>query len=168
MPAVPRSVELVVDSREKYPLLFPETITWHPDRSSDTKLIKLKVVEAKLDYGDYLLAKWPDKAVIERKGSLDELCQNLLTDDYARFTAALDRLIANCTAPYILLDASITDLWTPTAHCTEPAQVWDALCRTVVHRKIPLLWAGSAKLAGPRRILGGQIARLLLAHALTN
>lgn len=167
MKSPPKSIEIKVDTREKCPLLFPANLEWHRDRGLDSgHLIKIKVKEAKLDYGDYLLSNWPSCAVIERKGSLDELNQNLLSDDFTRFTSALRRMCENCRHPYLLLDASVTALWTPTQYCTSPERVWDALCSILGTFNVRLLWGSNAKHAGPRRILGEQVLRILLAHAL--
>ncbi len=166
MRPIPKSVELKIDSREKIPLLFPSNILWFSDRSSEGRMIRIRTKVAKLDYGDYLLSNWPDAAAIERKGSLDELNQNLLTGDYSRFMEATRRLCDGCRHPYLLLDSSIATLWTPTERCPRPEQVWDALCHLLATTPLRLLWGGNAKHAGARRILGEQLIRLLLSHAL--
>lgn len=167
MRPVPKSIQITIDSREKVPLLFPSNIIWYRDRGyGEGHLVKVKTKVAKLDYGDYLLSNWPNAAVIERKGSLDELNQNLLTDDYERFMSATRRLCENCRHPYLLLDTSIATLWTPTERCPSPERAWDALCQILSTFGVRLLWGGNAKHAGPRRILGEQILRILLSHAL--
>ncbi|MEK7384078.1 MAG: ERCC4 domain-containing protein [Elusimicrobiota bacterium] len=159
-------MEVLVDSREQYPLLFPSALRLWPDRSVENKLVPVKVRVTALKYGDYCLARWPDRMVVERKGSLNELAKNLLTDDYGRFISALRRLCENCRFPYILLDASPTELWTPTQHCDDPQRAWDALAQVMQMFQVGLLWAGQAKKAGARRILGEQLLRLMLAYGL--
>ena len=169
---VPRIITVDVDSREKYPHLFPSTILWHPDRSPHSHLLEVRTHTCKLDAGDYRLADYPDAAGIERKGSAAELCSNLYTADYTRFLAALTRFNTAFRVPYLLLDAAPADLWKPvklgsSGPGVSPACIWDTLCRTLAATNIRLLWAGGCKHAGPRRILGEQITRLLLAHALS-
>ena len=164
---VPRSMTLVVDSRERYPLLFPANIEWHVDRGlGDKKLIRIKHKVAKLDWGDYLLEGYSANSAVERKGSLDELHQNLYTDDRERFLKAIRRLRENCRHPYLLLDVSPLDLWKPTPRANDPAAVWDALIDVVSMFGLGLLWGANAKLPGARRILGEQVLRILISHAL--
>lgn len=164
MKVVPKSVTVIVDSREQVPLLFPSNLLWFPDRSPDGKMIRVKKKVQKLDAGDYCLKEYPDVVGIERKGSNSELHGNLLTKDYARFSNAIARFRAAYKYKYLLLDDSIGNLWMANEYCPNPPRVWDCLMREL--GDIQLLWGCNAKYAGPRRILGEQIVRLMLAHAL--
>lgn len=163
----PKSVTVVVDSREKYPLLFPETLVWHPDRAVGSgSRVRVRVDVRKLDHGDYLLAKWPGVAIVERKASLEELCQNLLTDDFARFTHALDRLRAGCRFPYVLVEEGPSSLLTPSHNCQCPARVMDAFYAACARRGIGVWMVGRHTTPDSRRKLGEHVVRLLLGHAL--
>lgn len=171
MSPIPKTITVIIDSREQIPLLFPENILYYPDRSPDSRQIRIKTKVSKVDAGDYCLQPWYkvlDKhpCLIERKGANTELHQNLLTKDYKRFTAALDRLVSYCRHPYLLLDVAIADFWTIKEHCPNPERVWDCLIREVSSRGINLLWGCNAKHATSRRILGEQCLRILLSHAL--
>lgn len=163
----PRSVTLLIDSREKYPLLFPESVKWYEDHGvGDPKLIRVKTRIQELPFGDYCILGYESSACVERKGSLEELHQNLQTSDRARFIRAIEKMVKGCQSPYLLLDVAPLDLWKPTPRTQDPASVWDALCSVVVKYRLCVIWGASAKFPGPRRILGEQILRLLLSHSL--
>lgn len=163
---IPRSLTVLVDSREKYPLLFPAHIDWYPSRGGKPKKIVVCTDKRVLEAGDYALEEYAYGCIIERKGSLRELHQNLLTDDYKRFKAAIERLAEACRYPYLLLDMTPADLHRPTEHVESPAEVVDALMEFVHRYGLRLWFAGSCKQYQARRILGEQVVRVILAHSL--
>lgn len=161
-----KSVTVAIDSREKCPLLFPDTIVWHPDRSAGRGCqVRVKTDVRKLDSGDYLLPKWPSCAIVERKASLNELCQNLLTDDYSRFSAALQRLRDSCTFPYVLVEESPSGLCVPTERCDQPSRVMDCFYASCARLGIGVWMVGRSSSIASRRRLGEHVLRLLLGHA---
>lgn len=169
----PRSVTVFVDTREQYPLLFPQTVRYYPYRSGVTSyLIHVNVEPRKLATGDYALAGATDRALIERKGALGELAKNFLTRDHKRACAALDRLVEACTHPYLMLEEtpaglfpSVPPRWA-TAKSPSPDCVVDAFLREVISRRIQLLFVGRTHGVAHRRKLGHFILKILLAHGL--
>jgi hypothetical protein len=164
---VPKTVTVIWDSNEQYPILFPETILWHSERGSKGKIIRVLKKKKRLLTGDYCLEGYEKGCVIERKGSLDELHKNLLTKDYKRFMKAFGRLV-ECELPILLLDLSPLEMFRPTYHTPNPAQVFDALVQLLVKTRVSLWYAGHCKTDNARRILGGQLVHLMLRHAITN
>lgn len=164
---MPRSLTVYVDTREKYPLLFPATIQYWPKRlAAKPTTIVLRPTKRRLDTGDYLLARWPTTCIVERKASSSELWGNLMTSDFPRAEAALTRLAEGCTHPILLLDMSPTEALRRSEYCMEPARALDQLYRMVISMGIHLLWAGNCRANGPRRALGEQAVRLMLAAAM--
>ena len=81
---------ILIDTREKLPLLFPKTI------ALGDRLVDLKTRRVRLSTGDYQLDSTREEGVVvERKRNLEELASNF-TRDWPRFRRALDRL-AECT-----------------------------------------------------------------------
>jgi len=166
---VPKKITVYTDSREKIPLLFPETIRYFPERTAKTgRLIQVVNERKKLSEGDYCLAKWPDKALVERKGSLEELSANLLSVDYKRFSSALDRLSQAAEVPILLVDCGPGELWRPSYYCPEPGVILDSLYRELAIRGIRFLWVGPCKTTKARRMLGEHVLRMMLCYAIGN
>lgn len=164
---LPRSLTVYVDTREKYPLLFPATMTYHSKRLGvRPHTIVLRPTPKRLDTGDYLLARWPTVCIVERKASSSELWKNLMTDDFPRAEAALVRLAEGCRHPILLLDMTPAEALRRSEYCPEPARALDQLYRMVIRLNLHLLWAGNCRANGPRRALGEQVVRLMLAAAL--
>lgn len=80
-----RQLRFIIDTREQRPLVLPPVI--------QTDAIKWEVTTERgtLREGDYALADYPRQFAIERKGSVDELLQNL-TRDRVRFLREVERL----------------------------------------------------------------------------
>ena len=164
---MPRSLTVCVDTREKYPILFPETLKVWPDRQNPrSHLIQLKVQRKCLKTGDYLLSKWPSACIVERKASSSELWKNFMTGDYARAEAAFVRLSEACRHPVLLLDMTPAEALRCSEHCPEPARAIDHLYRLVCDLGLHLIFAGGCRASGPRRALGEHLARLMLTAAL--
>lgn len=162
---VPRKLTVLIDTREKRPILFPETIKWYEARSSRGKLIVLEKKEHRMEAGDYALEGFVPHCLIERKGSLREVHQNLFTRDHRRAQTAFDRLCEATYNPYLLLDMSPADMWRETDEVTNPEKVFDALMNCVQERGLRLIYAGNCEHPRARRILGEQMVRLMMAHA---
>lgn len=165
---------ILIDNREKKPLLFPSYLVTldplHPPESRKSRSIHLTPQPATLPCGDYALAGFEHLCIIERKGSLLELCQNLLGPDRTRALASFDRLIASTRHPYVLLEGHPTVLLSRTV--TTPGGSLDsglpvdALLRLLASRPtLNLLWL-PADTHAQRRAVGEWCARLLLSHSL--
>ena len=162
----PSTITILIDSRERIPLLFPKSVKWHPDRSGKSHLILVKEKVVTLPAGDYTLEGYDDESVVERKGSVREVLGNLFTKDRRRSVAAFQRLIEACEHPYLLLDFSLSEMFTVTEHVPNPMLVLDTLLADAGNLGVTLLWGGNCKPATSRRRLGEVVLRLLLSHAL--
>jgi hypothetical protein len=166
----PRKVTVLVDDREKVPLLFPDEICWHPQRTSSTddQVIQVKTSRQRLEDGDYYLEDYPDYCRIERKYSNAELTNNFLTRDYRRARYAFERFSESCIYPYLLLDMSLAKLIPATHHRYEAdgELLLDnvfALCHRLGIRPISF----GAMNTKRTRLLGGKtLVHLMLSHAL--
>jgi len=160
----PRSVTVLVDKREKRPLLFPATIQWFPDRSSHEHLIHVKEKVVRLDAGDYAL-EGHDAAGIERKATVDEIHKNLFTKDRKRAMSAFERFAKAFEVPYLLIEGSPAELWRPTRNVDQPAKVFDEMVRVATDLGFRLWFAGGCKSPDQRRRLGEVVLHVLVNHA---
>jgi len=99
----PRSITILIDNREKNPLLFPNTLTVY--RANRPYTIILNQESRHLSAGDYTLKDYPLVGV-ERKASFTELAQNFCTRDWPRQQRALHRLTETYSYPLLLLEVS--------------------------------------------------------------
>ncbi len=165
----PKRLTVLVDSREKFPLLFPASVLWYPTRAARPFYIihiDQKVVE--LPAGDYALKGYEHTCIIERKGAMTELMTNLCSKDYARSHAAYQRLVDTTAHPYLMLEETPAGMLPNSYPSTRPVpdRVVDAFLREVCGFKIPLIFAGRARSPGHRRKLGHFMLKIMLGHAL--
>lgn len=102
---------------------------------------------------------------MERKGSIRELANNLLGDDWARAQDAFKRLADATAHPYLMLECTPVDLQTRSRWVQEPERVVDALAALVEKLDLRLILCGRVQSAKQKRIVGEMILRLMLAHA---
>ncbi len=165
----PKRLTVLVDSREKYPLLFPACVVWYPTRSARPFYIvhvDVKVVE--MVTGDYALKGYEDTCIIERKGAMTEISANLCSKDYARSHAAFQRLVNETEHPYLMLEETPAGMLPSNYPSTRPTpdRVVDAFLREVCGFKLPLIFVGRARSPGQRRKLGHFMLKILIGHAM--
>jgi ERCC4-type nuclease len=158
------SVTVLVDTREKIPLLFPQHLEWVPYAGMDPRTIRLYTEHKKLEAGDYTIKGHEPTVLMERKYSARELHTNLCTGDRARFIAAIEKLAESCAFPYLLLDFTPWEMYTVSEEVKKPWLVFDHLSQVVHRYGLRLLYAGGCHRAARRRILGDQVTRLMMAH----
>jgi len=171
-----RHVVVEVDDREKKPILFPKQLLWSP-QPGHQELIEVQVRDARLRYGDYRLARYPRACVIERKGSVAELAQNLLTKrDRQRFRNAWVRFVTSCLCPVLVVDDAIQKLDEVPPSLSQAAiyyegritgseiarAFWDLV---LANPPALTLWTGRSQSLVSRRRLGAQLIRLMLSAA---
>jgi ERCC4-type nuclease len=161
-----KQLVIQIDTREQYPLLFPDTITV-PDENSPhnaTCILKIKQEKIKLDSGDYRLAEFPKACVIERKGSQSELIKNLFDPQDAQRTArSLTRLRQSCIYPYLLLECTPSSLLAPTPLLHHPELLINKLTLMVARFGLHMLWTTTPTSVGARRSLGTIVLHTLYA-----
>lgn len=148
---------VIVDTREQRPLMFPKVVVI----GGKGRLVK--VVSRKLDAGDYALAGAEDVCVVERKGSISEICKNMSCFDSARQNSSFERL-AKVRHPVILVEQTLGDLLRPSKYAPNPAESLDALFAMIIaHGILPWL-VGNCDLPAKRRIVGELVLRLMVAY----
>lgn len=161
---------ILVDSREKHPLLFPKHMTMldpnRPVTLKRTVTVTLHPVTCALKTGDYLLQGYEDCTIVERKGSVREIAHNCLSPaDRGRFLTAIGRLAEEARRPVLLLEGSPTVLARAAGTDRDSACAIDALQRVLHEREIEL-HVVPARTLDQRRACGEWIARLLINGAL--
>ena len=167
----PKTITVQVDTREKYPILFPATIEVFIDKWKSQR-VKVVVEKKLLRIGDYRLKEYPDCCVIERKGSARELWSNMCTNDSVRAGKAFVKLMKGCQFPYLMLEVNPYTLWTSKGRFgnvqveINPDEVLSKLCSVIARMKLRLLWFPKPTTAENRRRLGTIMLHLMLNHGL--
>jgi ERCC4-type nuclease len=161
-----RRLTVLIDTREKLPITFPASLKFWPDKGLRPVFIPVSTKKVTMKTGDYALKGFEDTCIIERKGSVRELHNNLLTKDWSRCQEAFKRLARATDYPYLLLEIPSPDFLKVTKDVPNPERVFDILTRLVHKYDFRLWFAGNCKHPRTRRALGEQMIRVMLAHAL--
>lgn len=161
---IPSKITVLIDSRERHPLLFPKWITVFPDRSCDVVHIEVETEMVTMPAGDYTLKGYDSVCIGETKRSLRELYNNVCTKDWDREVRALKRLSESCKYPLLIWEMTPSELFRPTSFVPDPQLVFDRWMQVVVRFNLRLMLAGVGRGPGPRRTLGEQMVRLMLAY----
>lgn len=161
---------ILIDEREKKPLQFPDhLVLW--DRGSPavdgrTTTVRLLTKTVRLPTGDYVLEGFASKVIAERKGSLDELGNNLLTKEGRRkFVAEMERLRKECHHPLVLLEGDPLSLNASVRRGSNPALVRDTLLGLLHEYNVELMLLPSSS-PSSRRACAEWLAAKLIAGAL--
>ncbi len=152
-------IQVLKDSREKRPLLFPSTIRWKG------QALRVQATTKKMDEGDYCLEGMEDICLIERKAGLREIHGNFFTKDMKRAKKAFDRLAKATKHPILLLESGIDDLLTPTVRFPRPGPLVQRLVDACTERRIEFLLVGRCLFPKRRRQVGELIVRFMLSYA---
>ncbi len=160
-----REYTILVDEREKKPFTFPEHIVCldpsrDPCRQSGIT-VRIRTQKRTLKTGDYQIDGNP--AVVERKGSIDEITQNLLTPDGRRRFAECCRRLRDGTPRPLLLLEGLVGMPEPKAGKPHPGLAIDALMRILQEYAIGLMVLPTST-AGQRRAAGEWAARWLITQ----
>lgn len=156
---------ILVDEREKKPLTFPEYIVClnpgkDPCHQTGTT-VRLITQKRTMKTGDYKIDGHP--ALLERKGSISEISQNLLTSEgRRRFTECCRRLRDESPCPAVMLEGLVI-MPEVIAGKPHPGLAIDALLRILNEYRIQLLVLPTST-AGQRRAAGEWTARWLITQ----
>lgn len=163
---------IIQDDREKKPLIFPTHLTMldpyqHPTKTQSIT-VNLSIEKRTLRTGDYLLAAYPRRTIVERKGHLYELAHNLLTSqDRKRFIRECVRLRDECDVPVIMVEGTLSSLMAHSSRMDySPWLVVDAIQRVAFEYGLQTIFL-PADTPHQRRIVGEQVAHLLINGAIT-
>ncbi len=176
LPEIPSKLTVVVDSREKIPILFPATLGWRSDRTGTTHEIIVNTKRDALFAGDYCL-EFPDDVrrdrvcTIERKGRVSEIYTNLFTKDWERCNRAFLRLrniglgTFHGSAMYLLIEPSHSNFRNyERDHSLPEGIILDRLIQVACRCDLRLLFTPLALLPAARVRLGERLIRLMLGH----
>ncbi len=166
---IPSEITVCVDTREQYPLLFPEIIQiGHPELTHRMIPIAVKTERIKLDCGDYLLKEYPRECIVERKASQLEIYKNLNdSNDRIRQAKAFRKLVASCSHPLLLVEASPGELFGNDPHIKNPEIVAHRLSLAIAKygfHVIFLPW--KSRNSDTRRKAGTLLLHLMMGYVL--
>jgi len=166
MKELPRTVTMLIDTREKTPFAFPDIIA--VEWGGKDYPVTVRSERAKLDCGDYTLKSYEHIAALERKSSLDgELSDNITTADRARFVRALSRLAGSCLYPYLMLESGGGAWWTEGKTNSDAGMTMDHLGQLVSQLRLNLIFnASRPTTVHAKRRMGEFVLRLMIGHML--
>lgn len=166
---IPNKITVQVDTREQYPLLFPEIIKiGHPELTHLMIPIQVETQVIKLDAGDYRLKEYPAEVIVERKASQLEIYKNLNeSHDRIRQAKAFRKLVASCAHPVLLVEASPAELLGNDRHIKNPEIVPHRLSLAIAKygfHVIFLPW--KSRCAISRRKVGHLLLHIMMGYVL--
>lgn len=166
---IPSEITVCADTREQYPLLFPEIIQiGHPELTYRMIPIAVKVERVKLDCGDYVLKEYPRECIVERKASQLEIYKNLNdSHDRIRQAKAFRKLVAGCNHPLLLIEASPGELLGNDPHIKNPEIVAHRLSLVIAKygfHVIFLPW--KSRCSNTRRKAGHLLLHIMMGYVL--
>ena len=166
---IPAEITVQIDTREQFPLLFPAMIQiGHPELTYKMIPIAVKHERVKLDCGDYRLKEYPTECIVERKASQLEIWKNLNdSHDRIRQAKAFRKLVASCSHPVLLVEASPQELFRNDPHIKNPELVAHRLSLAIAKygfHVIFLPW--KSRCATTRRKAGTLLLHLMMGYVL--
>ena len=166
---IPNLVTVEIDTREQYPILFPELIhIAHPEMVRGSLLVAVKTESKKLEFGDYRLKEYPKSAVIERKASQLELFKNTCDPkDMVRQAKSFRKLSTGCKYPYLLIEASPGELFAKGTRVKQPDVIASRLAIAIAKYRLQLLFIPwRSRSADVRRKMGSLMIHTMLGGVL--
>jgi len=166
---IPVEVTVLVDSREKRPMLFPSTIRIsHPERMYMAIPIAVNTQVTKLDFGDYTIKGHENLCTIERKASALEIYKNLNeSHDRIRQAKAFRKLVSGCHHPYLLIEASPAELLRETSLNKTPQITCHRLSLVLAKYGFHALFIPwKSKSVDTRRKIGTLMVHIMLGYIL--
>ena len=177
---IPTPITVQIDTREKYPLLFPDIVKIaNPERSYLMLPIQVVTQHIKLDSGDYRLKEYPTDCIIERKASQLEIFKNLTeSHDRIRQAKAFRRLSGACKHPLLLIEASAGELLSNNSKSTNSRLGVTIKNPEIVPHRLSLAIAKygfnvmflpwKSRCSTTRRKVGTLLVHLMLGYALSS
>ncbi len=166
---IPAEITIQEDTREQFPLLFPEIIQiGHPELTYKKIPIAVKHERIKLDCGDYRLKEYPRDCIVERKASQLEIWKNLNeSHDRIRQAKAFRKLVASCEHPVLLVEASPQELFRDDPHIKNPELVAHRLSLAIAKYGFHVMFLPwKSRCAATRRKAGHLILHLMMGYVL--
>lgn len=164
------TLTVLVDLREKRPLLFPSLLTWHsPGRwplKFTRRTFEVVAKPQRLDAGDYAILGYESTCLVERKAGLEELINNFLSVDRVRFDKAVLKLVAATEHPILFIER-LPPAWWLTDNRPDMERALDATFALQKKYGISLIWGSQVlRSVQARRRLGEIVLRAMLPYVL--
>lgn len=170
-----KTYTILIDDREKKPLVFPHYMVMqnpsHPTMHSCKTTVTIATETTRLQTADYVLKEHPRCGVVERKGHLSEVANNIFFPPRRRlFLAELTRLEEKFASPLLMLEGSIRTMLNSNHRVGKSSKVsggiiMDCLMRCLSKHNIPLVIIPNTSLSA-RQAMGEYVARFLINTAL--
>lgn len=163
---IPTLITVQIDSREKYPILFPDIVfIAHPELTYKQIPVRVKIERIALPYGDYSIKEYPDLCVFERKATQLEIYKNVNeSHDRIRQAKAFRRLATSCKFPFLLLEASPAELLSNDPKVKNPELVVHRLALALAKYNLRfLLLPFRSRNSDVRRKVGTFLVHIMLA-----
>lgn len=158
----PNDLVILVDKREKNPLVFPSTML--VSTGWTRHLFKVITKPQTLKTGDYAVEGFEDICLVERKGSMEELQSNFFGQrDSWRFRRCLERLRDSTKHPVLLFDIALASAFRATEFSKNPSDVLDAALRACIRYNVTPLWLTPPVAAAWASRTGEFVARMMWA-----
>lgn len=149
---------ILVDTREQKPLPIPQTILWAP-AGCDSKRIHIRTEPQDLNAGDYMLKEAGSICIVERKGNINEIRENLQGRDRPRAMRAFDKLVRATENPVLALDFPITQ----SLYKGVVDEVYTRLAQLCASHRLQILGPVGGGINARKR-LSDLVIRVLLAY----
>lgn len=160
---VPRKIVVEIDNREKYPLVFPKTVSVRDKKTGKQFRVQVNTEMVKLDAGDYRIKGFENLVGVERKASVRELHNNFLTNDSDRQSRAFKKFEDAYEVCVLLLECMPSEFCVCTPAVREPERVLDVFLNYVRESGYELLVLPKVKSIRQRQSVG-----LFLLHYMIN
>ncbi len=156
-------MKVIIDSREKHPLIFPDLLVWNPP-GKRKRTFKIETEVLRIDEGDYFIAGYDHTVCVERKADIRELTGNFSRRDWSRFRRAFERFCRGTRFPILFIEELPSTWWTNDTSL-EIGQTMDKLFHLLIAYDVQLLWGGRrVTTVAARRRLGEIVLRAMLAR----
>lgn len=157
MPHIPKTITVLRDSREQKKLMFPPSITVFNPNTGRSQVHKVKCSKATLESGDYAIKGFQHITAVERKGSIDELKDNLSVRDFKRFSTAFARFITSTKHPILFLDLPLASAFSPSVtKGISPGKTWDRIFHMATLGNCDILQAHTQSSKGSTKARQGE------------
>jgi len=168
---IPTEITVLIDSREKIPMLFPSIVhISHPELVYRQLPIQVETKRKHLDFGDYAIKGYEKVCVFERKASQLEIYKNLNeSHDRIRQAKAFRKLVSGCEFPYLLVEASPGELLRAHPKVKHPELICHRLGLALAKYGLHALFIPwKSRTPSTRRSIGTLMIHIMLACILRN
>ena len=159
---IPRTITVLCDNREKYPLIYPKTINFLDPETLRSRRLKVKTEILTLECGDYCIKEFGAKVGVERKGSAIEIHQNFFTEDSVRAGKAFKKFKEWYDHCIVFLECTPYEFVEPSQVVKNPEKVFDVFQRFCIKNDFDFIVFPKVKTAMQRQAVGTMVLHYML------